>query len=78
LAASLANELPRSSNGAGWVLQRISDVKLRTFIPPGEQLECEARLNEQTPEMAVLGIETRKGNRVIGGARVRLAREKNG
>jgi hypothetical protein len=56
----------------GWVLESVSDVKLRTFIPPGQQLECEARLSRHENGQAVLAVETRTGKRVLGGARVKL------
>jgi 3-hydroxymyristoyl/3-hydroxydecanoyl-(acyl carrier protein) dehydratase len=71
LAASLAGQIPLG-NGTSWTVRTISDVKLRTFIPPGERLECEARLSEHTDDSALLAVETRKGKKVIGGARVRL------
>jgi len=56
-------------------LRCISDVKLRAFTPPGEELEIEARLNELSTDGATLIVETRKGKRVICGARVLLAPE---
>ncbi len=74
LAATLAQEILPASPGV-WALRTISDVKLRTFIPPGERLECEAKVQECDGETAVLGIETRKAKRMIGGARVRLTRQ---
>jgi len=75
LAASLAQEMGPASGAGVWTLRAIQDVKLRTFIPPGEWLECEARVQECNGETAVLAVETRKAKRVIGGARVRLSRE---
>jgi hypothetical protein len=45
LAAALAAEFPRPAAGR-WDLRTISDVKLRSFIPPGEQLELEAKLDQ--------------------------------
>ena len=74
LAASLAAELP-VENGDGWKLRSVSNVKLRAFTPPGESLELEARLDERTEKSARLVVEIRKGQRVVGGARVLLAAE---
>jgi 3-hydroxymyristoyl/3-hydroxydecanoyl-(acyl carrier protein) dehydratase len=73
LAHRLAQELPPNPGSSGWTLQSVSDVKLRTFIPPGEQLECEARLNRQENGQAILSVETRNDKKVLGGARVNLA-----
>jgi 3-hydroxymyristoyl/3-hydroxydecanoyl-(acyl carrier protein) dehydratase len=76
LASRLALEITPCEGSAGWALETISDVKLRTFIPPGEQLECEARLSQQTNGHALLAVETRNGKKLIGGARVKLAPRK--
>lgn len=77
LASTLAAEIPAPANGAVWNLRQISNVKLRTFTPPGEVLEIEARLNEISGNTATLAVETRKGKRVVGSARVVFATEKN-
>ena len=75
LAAALAARMPPPAAGGRWALRSISDVKLRAFTPPGEELEIEARLNELSTDGATLIVETRKGKRVICGARVLLAPE---
>jgi len=75
VVALLAQELAVPTPGAAWILRRISDVKLRAFTPPGEVLEIEARLNQSSPETAMVNVEIRKGKRVVGGARIQLARE---
>ena len=69
LAAALAAEMP----GAPWKLRTVSDVKLRTFTPPGEVLECDARVTEHSDRNAVIAVETRKGKRNVGGAKVLLS-----
>ncbi len=73
LAASLAAEIPAAAPGATWQLRTVSDVKLRAFTPPGEVLECEARVTECSDRSAVIAVETRKGKRNVGGAKVLLS-----
>ena len=75
LAAALALQIPAPAQATRWRLATISDIKLRTFISPGERLECEARLSESSNDCALVAVETRKANKLIGGARVRLAPE---
>jgi len=88
LAAALASELagkdelPRLPIQSSmpiaktkWAIRSVHDVKLRTFIPPGELLESEARLVERDSNAPVISLETRKGKRVIGTARVSLVSE---
>ncbi len=68
LAAAFASEIP-----GRWKLRTVSDLKLRSFISPGEQLELEAKLGARTENSATVIVETRKGNRLVGGARVSFA-----
>jgi 3-hydroxymyristoyl/3-hydroxydecanoyl-(acyl carrier protein) dehydratase len=75
LAAALAAELAGNTPPVP-VVRSVKDVKLRTFIPPGELLESEARLIESDSESPVISLETRKGKRLIGTARVCLAPQK--
>jgi 3-hydroxymyristoyl/3-hydroxydecanoyl-(acyl carrier protein) dehydratase len=65
LAAALAAEIP-----GRWELRTVSDVKLRSFIPPGEQLELEAKLGARTENSATVIVETRKDKKLVGAARV--------
>jgi 3-hydroxymyristoyl/3-hydroxydecanoyl-(acyl carrier protein) dehydratase len=69
LAAALAAEIP-APGGGRWDLRAVSDVKLRAFIPPGEQLELEAKLGGRAKDSATVIVETRKGKKLVGGARV--------
>jgi hypothetical protein len=55
----------------------VKDVKLRAFIPPGEVLDIEARLAGGSGDTATLMVETRRGRRVVGSARVIVASEKS-
>src|SRR5262249_19318710 len=73
LAAALASGISPPDTGGQWTLRTVSDVKLRTFIPPGETLGLEARLIERANTTAILAVETRKGKRIVGGARVLAA-----
>jgi len=75
LGAALANELPCAAAGQVWQPRAISGMKLRAFIPPGEALELEARLNGATNGKADFIVETRNGKRVIGTARVQFVAE---
>jgi 3-hydroxymyristoyl/3-hydroxydecanoyl-(acyl carrier protein) dehydratase len=75
LVAMLAAQLPAPAAGGRWALTCVSDVKLRAFTPPGETLEIEARVNQLSTDTATVQVETRKGKRVISGARVLLAPE---
>ncbi len=72
LAAQLAKEIPPPGNGGPWRLCRISNVKLRAFIPPGDKLELEAKLTESNEDSATIAVEIRKDKRRIGGARLLL------
>jgi len=76
LAAALAARLPPPAGGGRWTLRGLTDVKLRAFTPPGERLEIEARLTQLAANAVTLNVETRKGKRVISGARVLLIPEK--
>ena len=75
VAAALAAQLPAPVNGGSWVLRGVGGVKLRAFTPPGDFLDLEARLHQLSPEAATVVVETRKGQRVISGARVRFGPE---
>lgn len=73
LAAALATEIP-PPDGA-WKLRGISDVKLRAFTPPGEILQCEAVLSGNSGGALCASVETRKGGRTVGSAKVFLSSE---
>lgn len=75
LAGHLVSEIAQASSGSNWRPRAISDMKLRAFIPPGELLELEARLQKSSDQSAELVVETRQGKRLLGSARVRFAAE---
>ena len=58
-----------------WRPRAISDMKLRAFIPPGELLELEARLEESSDHTTELLVETRRAKRLLGSARVKFVSE---
>jgi len=70
LAATLARDLPPPAGGGRWITRRLSDVKLRAFTPPGETLAITARVIQLASESAILGVETRKGRKIVSTARV--------
>jgi hypothetical protein len=45
-------------------------VKLRAFTPPGEILECEAKVAECSDHTALLTAATRKGKKNVAGAKL--------
>jgi len=74
LAAALAAEIP-PPNGTPWSLQAISDLKLRSFIPPGSLLELEVKRLGSAGPTAELALEGRREQRLVGVARVLLGTE---
>jgi hypothetical protein len=50
-------------------------MKLRSFIPPGSQLELEVKLLGRTEQTAELALEARREQRLAGAARVLLCTE---
>jgi 3-hydroxymyristoyl/3-hydroxydecanoyl-(acyl carrier protein) dehydratase len=74
LAAAFAQEVPPPKGGA-WRLREIADMKLRSFIPPGSQLELEVKLLGRGDATAELALEARRELRLVGAARVLLETE---
>jgi 3-hydroxyacyl-[acyl-carrier-protein] dehydratase len=77
LASQLVRELPSPAAGlvGAWQPRRVSDMKLRAFIPPGEILELEARLEANPPSAVELFVETRRGKRLLGNGRLLFVKE---
>jgi 3-hydroxymyristoyl/3-hydroxydecanoyl-(acyl carrier protein) dehydratase len=77
LAAAFAKEIPppNGATGSTWGLHEIADMKLRSFIPPGSQIELEVKLLGRTERTAELALEGRREGRLVGAARVLLATE---
>lgn len=72
LAVGLMDSIDPSSRERRWVPAVISDVKLRSFIPPGEALELEACRIESSPDSARVALQIRRRDRRIGSLRVNL------
>jgi 3-hydroxymyristoyl/3-hydroxydecanoyl-(acyl carrier protein) dehydratase len=68
-AALLAAEV---AAGAGWLPRVVKDVKLRTFIPPGETLLLEATRTAHCDSSLSVAVATRLGQRLISSAEVRF------
>lgn len=74
LVGQLAAQLPRNDHAsAGWKLESISDMKLRTFIPPCELLDLEVKTVRSDGVTAEMSVESRRGARLVGAARVALS-----
>lgn len=57
-----------------WKAVSMSDVKLRSFMPPGEILELKATVEEREVDRVRVIVETRKGKRLTSSARILLSR----
>ena len=71
-AALLAAEAP-TGYGTAWAPRIVSDVKLRTFISPGETLDLEARRNGHTDTSLSVRVESRIQQRLIGSADIQFS-----
>jgi 3-hydroxymyristoyl/3-hydroxydecanoyl-(acyl carrier protein) dehydratase len=60
-----------------WKLRTISDLKLRTFISPGEKLELEAKVISRAENSLAMIVETRKEKKLASSARVLFSAEEN-
>jgi len=71
-AEMLASEVS-STNGAPWLPRAITDVKLRSFISPGETLNLEARRTDCSETSLRVAVESRIGQRLVGSAGIRFS-----
>jgi len=71
LGAALASELPPPARGH-WTANRIQDMKLRSFIPPGAILQLDAKLKECANDSASISLEARAGQDLIATAGLAL------
>jgi len=74
LATDLVDEIPVPSGGA-WVPRIIADGKLRTFIPPGDSLDFEARIAKLEGTSLTIAVEARKAKRVTGNSKIIFSAE---
>jgi 3-hydroxymyristoyl/3-hydroxydecanoyl-(acyl carrier protein) dehydratase len=73
-AAWLAAGAP-AGDGAMWIPRSVSDVKLRTFIPPGEALSMEAKRIECSATSLSVAVESRISQRLVGSAEIQFVPE---
>jgi 3-hydroxymyristoyl/3-hydroxydecanoyl-(acyl carrier protein) dehydratase len=71
LGAALASELPSPAQGQ-WSVDRIQDMKLRSFIPPGAVLRLDATLKDCAKDAATVALEARAGQELIATAALAL------
>ena len=70
LARQLASNCREIKNGTAWNIRKVTGVKLRTFIPPGADLQLEAKVAEQSARHLVLDVKTLNGRRTVCSAQV--------
>jgi 3-hydroxymyristoyl/3-hydroxydecanoyl-(acyl carrier protein) dehydratase len=71
LAVGLAAERPRPGRGL-LAPSRVTDVKIRSFIVPGQDIELEARLS-QDGDVAEAALTARSNDKQVATARLELA-----
>jgi hypothetical protein len=52
----------------------VSGAKMREFIPPGDVIEFEAKVNSRAGDTVVIAVNSRRGQRALGGSKVTLTR----
>jgi 3-hydroxymyristoyl/3-hydroxydecanoyl-(acyl carrier protein) dehydratase len=73
LAVQLAGEAAPLRNAGILAPVRVSDVKMRTFISPGQVLELRLELQSATPEGATVSLVARANGRPVSTARADIA-----
>jgi 3-hydroxymyristoyl/3-hydroxydecanoyl-(acyl carrier protein) dehydratase len=74
LALQLARETPPLRAAAALLVPvRVSDVKMRSFTPPGQVLELRIELQSATAEGASIGLVARANGKPVSTARVEIA-----
>ena len=71
-AALLASQV---TCGTPWRPRIISEVKLRTFIEPGQTVELEARLADRSDLSLSVMVESRLSHRLVGSAAIEFSPE---
>ena len=64
----------RAGVGTRWTVQEMTDVKIRSFMAPGEVLDLKATIAEDAGDFVRVVVETRKGKRLTSSARILLSR----
>jgi 3-hydroxymyristoyl/3-hydroxydecanoyl-(acyl carrier protein) dehydratase len=71
-ACTVARDLEPRGHMTACAVRRVSGVKLRTFVAPGDTLDLEARLLELNPGRMCFRLSARVGERSVASARVEL------
>ncbi len=74
LASDVVKDIP-AGNGGAWIPRVIADGKLRTFIPPGDCLDFEAKVAKHEGDSLVIAVEARKAKRITGNSKIIFAAE---
>ena len=61
-------------DGGPWGVEGMRDVKLRSFMPPGEELSLYGELENIEGDRATILVQSRRGKRLNSSARVQLSR----
>ena len=69
MAADLVKSIP-APHGGVWVARTIADGKLRSFIPPGDCLDFDAKVARLEGASLVIAVEARKAKRVTGNSKI--------
>ena len=72
MAELLAAQIPAPAAGGVWKARSVTDAKLRAFIPPGDRLDFEAKVDEVNEDSILIAVVGRKNKRVVGGNNVRF------
>jgi len=75
LAATLMNTVAAPESGRQWAPRVISNVKLRSFIEPGSQLELRAKRGDDHNGHATVGLQVRAAGKRLGTCEVELNQE---
>jgi 3-hydroxymyristoyl/3-hydroxydecanoyl-(acyl carrier protein) dehydratase len=73
LALRLAREAAPLRQARDLAPARVTDVKIRSFTPPGQVLEIRVELMSATAEGATLNVAARADGRAVATARIEVA-----
>jgi len=72
-AAAILADNRLSSTGQSWLARTISDVKLRSFISPGETVDLVVRPTAWSEHSRSVAVESRIGQRLVGTAVIQFS-----
>jgi 3-hydroxymyristoyl/3-hydroxydecanoyl-(acyl carrier protein) dehydratase len=72
-AAAMLADNGLCSAGQPWLPRIISDVKLRSFISPGETVDLEVRRTGWSEDHWSVAVKSRIGQRLVGSADIQLS-----